>query len=516
MRRYGKLSDRKKPPQASGSETLIDVERTDLERLGYEPLVIDWRTAKKRKNGYSARMMGYPETHLSRAKAHVRTKDIGGVTHDSRGRPYSKYRGGLGLRMISPRAEEGIVKYYLSYGVKIASQLLGLPGYILSAVAHRNGVQRNRGQAVRFYYQGKSEVRHPTPDDIRSWNAEFMKERRAYYKSRAAIHVLPDGFADVPGWEGHYAVSRDGRVWSYPPPGKRLGRFITPSRLYRSKTDRWRRKFTLIVILGRMVGGRYETKNITLAQLVARTFIPNPDGRRFVHVKDGNPANCNIDNLVWMSGAEMAKLGRMKRSARAAVRLQWVKGKTLALPHLGPAPDGFKDIPGWDGLYAASRDGRVWSYPRVRTNGGITRGRIMKPSRNGKARGYLFLVLSRDGRTEQHQLNRLIATTFVPQPEGRTIVHVKNAVTDDCRADNLEWISTSEAMRISEATKRREREMAQEGRGWALNRRSAPPTRKRPYTERWEPDDKKKTQRYWERNGWKRPNYKSRQAPAPA
>ncbi len=34
-------------------------------------------------------------------------------------------------------------------------------------------------------------------------------------------------------------------------------------------------------------------------RLVAEKFIPNPEGYEHVIFKDGNPKNCNADNLEW-------------------------------------------------------------------------------------------------------------------------------------------------------------------------------------------------------------------------
>ena len=36
-------------------------------------------------------------------------------------------------------------------------------------------------------------------------------------------------------------------------------------------------------------------------RLVAEKFIPNPEGYEHVIFKDGNPKNCNADNLEWCS-----------------------------------------------------------------------------------------------------------------------------------------------------------------------------------------------------------------------
>lgn len=36
-----------------------------------------------------------------------------------------------------------------------------------------------------------------------------------------------------------------------------------------------------------------------LAEMIAKTFLPNPDNYQFVGFKDQNPENCKIENLFW-------------------------------------------------------------------------------------------------------------------------------------------------------------------------------------------------------------------------
>lgn len=66
-----------------------------------------------------------------------------------------------------------------------------------------------------------------------------------------------------------------------------------------------------------------------------------------------------------------------------------------------------KDIPSYEGLYAAVSDGRIWSYKKQI---------FLSPSDNGH--GYLYVTLCKKGDKKSKRVNRIIAEVFVPKPEG--------------------------------------------------------------------------------------------------
>ena len=65
-----------------------------------------------------------------------------------------------------------------------------------------------------------------------------------------------------------------------------------------------------------------------------------------------------------------------------------------------------QDIPGYEGLYAITKDGRVWSYEYQR---------FMKPFGNGH--GYCCVRLTKNYKTKNKRINRLVAMTYIPIPE---------------------------------------------------------------------------------------------------
>ena len=104
----------------------------------------------------------------------------------------------------------------------------------------------------------------------------------------------------------------------------------------------------------------------------------------------------------------------------------------------------WKDIPGFEGRYQASDQGRVRSLDRTlvgRSKAGRPftypmRGRVLRP---GLCRGYLIVNLSPKGTIAVHLL---VARTFLPPPtfDGAEANHI-DGVKANCAASNLEWLT---------------------------------------------------------------------------
>lgn len=96
--------------------------------------------------------------------------------------------------------------------------------------------------------------------------------------------------------------------------------------------------------------------------------------------------------------------------------------------------NGFHPIPNLDG-YFASRDGRIYSNKWKR---------VIKPSLDSY--GYEVVSIFSGGRTtmKNMKVHRLVALTFLPNPDGlETVDHLNNIKTDN-RVENLEWVTASE------------------------------------------------------------------------
>ena len=88
-----------------------------------------------------------------------------------------------------------------------------------------------------------------------------------------------------------------------------------------------------------------------------------------------------------------------------------------------------KDIEGYEGLYAVTEDGQVWSYRSQK---------FLKP---WIANGYYQVTLSKNGEKKKHKIHRLVAIIYIPNPDNlRDVNHKDENKLNNC-LDNLEWLS---------------------------------------------------------------------------
>ena len=97
-----------------------------------------------------------------------------------------------------------------------------------------------------------------------------------------------------------------------------------------------------------------------------------------------------------------------------------------------------KDIAGYEGLYAVTSCGKVWSYKNEK---------FLTPKHSVK--GYLFVSLSKDGKVKNYRIHRLVAEAYLPNPENLPQVdHIDNDKTHNY-VNNLQWITNRDNNRKS-------------------------------------------------------------------
>ena len=133
-------------------------------------------------------------------------------------------------------------------------------------------------------------------------------------------------WADVPGYvqsftalgktysRPMYRVSNMGRVMSDYGQGCRE---ITP------QVSNYGQK--LVFLTGKASSGEQSTELLSL--LVARAFVPNPNGYKFINFKDGDSLNCRADNMEWTALTD--KQRRQYEKATKKVNQYGLDGKYI-------------------------------------------------------------------------------------------------------------------------------------------------------------------------------------------
>ena len=95
-----------------------------------------------------------------------------------------------------------------------------------------------------------------------------------------------------------------------------------------------------------------------------------------------------------------------------------------------------KDIKNYEGLYAVTSCGKVWSYRRKK---------FLTPAADKK--GYLFVRLCKDGNCKNYKIHRLVAKAYLPNPDNLPQVdHIDGNKTHNY-LNNLQWITNRDNVR---------------------------------------------------------------------
>lgn len=106
----------------------------------------------------------------------------------------------------------------------------------------------------------------------------------------------------------------------------------------------------------------------------------------------------------------------------------------------------WKPVVGYEGFYSVSSKGRVRSEPRITLSvDGRTfrhRGFLLRPGRNSSGR--FGENLCRDGVQVSRLIHRLVAESFIPNPEGHPFVLHWDDNPENNQVSNLRWGTRSE------------------------------------------------------------------------
>lgn len=107
-----------------------------------------------------------------------------------------------------------------------------------------------------------------------------------------------------------------------------------------------------------------------------------------------------------------------------------------------------KEIKKYEGLYAITSCGKVWSYKRKKfLKSQINRG------------GYEQVCLCKNNKKKIHTVHRLVAETYIPNPENKPQVNHRDEDKTNNSVSNLEWLTLKENINYGTGIKRRQKQI---------------------------------------------------------
>jgi hypothetical protein len=102
----------------------------------------------------------------------------------------------------------------------------------------------------------------------------------------------------------------------------------------------------------------------------------------------------------------------------------------------------FTPVKHWEELYEVSKDAVIKSIPRYGTR---REGTILSHSTDSD--GYNVVKFRNKSIVKTMKVHRLVATTFIPNPDNKPQVNHKDGNKKNNNVSNLEWVTASENIR---------------------------------------------------------------------
>ena len=97
----------------------------------------------------------------------------------------------------------------------------------------------------------------------------------------------------------------------------------------------------------------------------------------------------------------------------------------------------WKDIPNYENLYQISNYGDVKRLNSYDSRGHLRNSRLRKPRISNK--GYLQIGLHKNGKETKFSVHRLVAESFIPNPDNLPVINHKDENPLNNYVSNLEW-----------------------------------------------------------------------------
>ena len=101
--------------------------------------------------------------------------------------------------------------------------------------------------------------------------------------------------------------------------------------------------------------------------------------------------------------------------------------------------DGWKDVCGFEGLYKINRDGKIIGF--------YNQSRKEYKRTFLDKHGYEIVALYKNKKRKWYFVHRLVAQTFIPNPQNKPQVDHINTIKTDNRVENLRWVTNFENSR---------------------------------------------------------------------